>query len=61
MKLKELRYIIDSKVIYLWANNNCIKINDKNYMYSKYGERMVKCIYDDKDYLHGSHLDIVIA
>ena len=58
MKLKKLKNIIQSKIIYLWVDDDCIQIKDKNDMYSKYGEREVKCIYDDADVLHDSHLDI---
>ena len=58
MKLKELKNIIESKIIYLWTDDDCIRIKDKDCMYSKYGEYEVEYIYDDKDLLHGSHLDI---
>lgn len=58
MKLKELKSIIESGIIYLWVDNDCFQIKDKNDMYSNYGEREVKCIYDDTDVLDGSHLDI---
>jgi len=58
MKLKELKNIIQSKIIYLWTDDDCIQIKDKDFMYSKYGECEVGCIYDDKDCLCGSHLDI---
>jgi len=58
MKLKELKNIIESKIIYLWIVDDCIQIKDKDYMYSEYGEHEVKHIYDDKDSLYGSHLDI---
>lgn len=61
MKLKELENIIKSEIIYLWIDNDCFQTKDKDYMYLEYGEYEVKAIYDDKDSLYGSHLDIELC
>lgn len=60
LKLKYLEPIIKTNRIYLWFNDDCIKINDIDYMFKKYGECKVESIYDDSDALVGSHLDIEI-
>lgn len=60
VKLKDLKSIIATNRIYLWFKDECIKINDIDYMFKKYGECKVEGIYDDSDALVGSHLDIEI-